>query len=459
MSRFISPTAIKVAVVGCLLLLAVWIAAGGLSSRTSSSVQNMASVPQQQQQQQKQVQDPDAPPPDAPPPVETGQPTPIPSPTRPPTSTPRPTIIPMGTPIQLPAPTVSTLAVDAQAGMSQKSTIDRTEAISQFIWAPTGDKLLYLTQPGNLYWCNADGSNTTLLHQYGEASAELEDQQPMTNTLLIYHLGQLQEDGNRAPTHMDVIRFTAGQPPTLEQGPELPHTPHHLRWWSSTRASGWAHTDQVGGDLLITVDQNGNMVNEVNVPYLMFGAVRPGGEWLAYMTDTREWVPIEAGTTHGTVYLLNLTTGQRLQVTASGQGSGVGSWSPDGNWFLMGSNSDAVIVSADGQQWVIIPGGTTDAVWSRDSTHFAYAVVKGQSPDGHIITSWTGETHIVNVPARKVTTSGPDPGAKAADSSGLMWQPKWSPDGSLLTFLSFNPGCAFNCSQLAPALYQMAVGR
>ncbi len=227
---------------------------------------------------------------------------------------------------------------------------------------------------------------------------------PLTNTLLVRNLGELQANGEREPSRMDVIRFTPGQAPTLQQGPNLAHAPIHLRWWSPTRASGIAHTGFDGGDLLVTVDQDGNLVSELNVPYMLSGAVRPGGEWLAYATSYQVSNPID-GSSPQTAYLLNLTTGQRLRVTEPGNGSAVGSWSPDGNWFLMSSSIGVALVSNDGRQWVTIPNAdaTVDAVWSTDSKYLAYAVIQGQSPHGHTISSWTGSVHIVNVPAREVT--------------------------------------------------------
>lgn len=387
-------------VLGAMALLIVWIVLGGDiggKNTQNQQPQPVADVPAQNQGVQGVVV--------VPPAEGTGLPTvPAVTPTR--IVIPTPTVRVWPTPVPIQNVTTSVMSTTAEAGLGQTSTIDRTESISQLIWAPTGDRLLYLTMSGDLYWSNPDGSSATLLHQYGEASAELEDQHPMTNTLLIYHLGQLQEDGDRAPTHMDVIRFTPGQPPTLQEGPDIPHTPHHLRWWSPTRASGISYAGYDGSDLLVTVDENGNVVDEINIPYMINGDVQPGGEWLAYSTTYQVTNPVD-GTTPNTGYLLNLNTGQRLQVTQPGGGS-VGNWSPDGNWFLS-SNRDLglSLVSADGHQWVRIPDlfAGMGAVWSPDSKYLAYAVLQGESSNGgDTISSWTGSVHVVNVPAKQVTT-------------------------------------------------------
>ncbi len=387
-----------------------------------------------------------------------------PPPTFPPSPTevappPTPTVKIWPTPVQIRDITVSAMSTTSEVGVGQKTTVNSAVPISHFIWAPTGDKLVYLT--GNkLYWCNPDGSNPTLIVQYDEGDDELEEQMPMGNTLLIRHIGRLLPGGGpppgRAPSHLDVIRFTPGQPPTLQEGPDLPHAPMQLRWWSPTRASGVWQAGSEGGELLVTVDQDGRLVDEVNIPYMVEGQVRPGGGWLAYSTNYQVTNPID-GSSPNTGYLLNLNTGQRLQVTQAGGGGG-GNWSPDGNWFLISSNLGIALVSADGHQWVTIPdpAASIDAVWSPNSRYLAYAEVNDQSPDGHVITSWTGKVHIVNVPQRKVTDVSDGKSAAPSTDSEIMWQPKWSRDSSLISFLSFDPRCPFECSKLSPAIIHMA---
>lgn len=431
-----------VGAIAALVILVIW--AGGFGSKNSANPppQVIAGVPTQDQNAVA-----------VPPAVSTVQPTVPPSPTRqvPP---PTPTVKIWPTPFPIQGVTYSPMNISSEVGVGQKSTVNSTQPISQFIWAPTGDKILYLTKSGDLYWSNPDGSSATFLLHYDEMTYDqLGEQMPMSDTLLIRHLGGLQADGERAPSHLDVVKFTPGQPPTLQQGPDLPHAPIQLRWWSSTRASGFAHTGYDGGDLLVTVDQDGHLVDEVNVPYMISGAVRPGGAWLAYSTTYQVTDPID-GTTPQTTYLLNLSTGQRIQVGIGG----VGSWSPDGNWFLISSpDVGLALVSADGHQWITVPDPTAsiDAVWSPDSKYLAYAYVDGESPNGYTITSWVGAVHIVNVPARKVTNISSGFGPKVGASSTLMWQPKWSRDGSVVSFLSFDPNCPFECSQLTPAIFNM----
>ena len=342
--------------------------------------------------------------------------------------------------------------------MSEKERIDRSHAISQIIWAPTGDKWLYVTTSGDLYWSNVGGGNATLIHHYSEVYNQLEEQRPLSNKLLVRHLGTLQSVG-REPTHMDVINFTAGMPPTITEGPALTNPPHHLHWWSADRASGIAHTGYDGGDLLVTLDANGNVVEELNVPYMLSGAVRPGGRWLAYATTYQVTNTLDSSSPQ-TVYVLDMTTGERKQVTSPGQGNAVGNWSPNGEWFLMASEAGVSIVSADLSEQIIIPGGSIDAMWSPDSRYLAFTVINGGGTDGHTVTSWTGKTYIVNVPEREVINEDAGgSGAGAGDDSAedILWQPKWSPDSSRLLLLSFDPNCPSECSKLAPAILHMSL--
>jgi len=354
---------------------------------------------------------------------------------------------------------VSTMSLVTDLALGAPTSLPSSEPIHSWTFAPTGDKLVYITRSGSLYWSNLDGSQPTLITQYPELYDQLEEQQPQGNTLILQHLGpwnpQLQ---SRPLTHMDSIQFTLDQPPTLIEGGPTAEAPHHLHWWSPTRVSGIAHAGYLGGDDLITLDALGSLVERRNIPFMLSGAVQPGGAWLAYSTDRRHAnlsVPYSAPQT---VYLYNLQTGQRLQITPAGQGSYVGSWSPDGAWFLMDATAGVTLVSADGAQRIVIPHGAADAVWSSDSTKLAWATLRGISPDGHKITSWTSEAYIVNIRARTVSTvalprstSGPDAVA------GLLWKPHWSPDGTQLGFLSFDPNCPGECSSTRPAFYLFRV--
>lgn len=347
--------------------------------------------------------------------------------------------------------------------LSEVSTVSRPQPIGQFAWAPTGDKLLFVEQSGELYLSDIDGNNATVLHKYSELDDYFQEQQPMGDTLLVRHLGDLQPEGGRAPTHMDVIKFATGEPPSIKEGPELKHPLHHLRWWSPDRASGIAHTDYEGGDLLVTLDAEGNLVDEVNVPHMYTGAVQPGGEWLVYATNGQSLKNLDL-TQPKTIYLRNLKTNKLLQLTKPGEGAAVGSWSPDGEWFLVATSIGTAVVRANGKEWLIIPEGEVNAVWSPNSKFLAFSDVTGKSSDGHNVSSWEGSTYLVNLSARKVKRVNLDsqsvgkPGASGSAGAGtLLWQPRWSPNGASLAFLSFDPACPYMCSGKSPAIHRMEI--
>jgi Tol biopolymer transport system component len=185
-------------------------------------------------------------------------------------------------------------------------------------------------------------------------------------------------------------------------------------------------------------------------------SVRPGGGWLAYSTNVQVDKPLD-GSTPGSAYLLNLSTGERLQLNDRGVQGSVGSWSPDGNWLLTGAG----IVSADGRQQIKIPdpGAEIDAVWSPDSRQLAYASLRGHSPDGHIITSWSGEVRVVNLPERTLSNPLQLPSKSANGEPELAWQVRWSPDGALLSLLTFPYGGPDANSVTLQAIYHMSVER
>ena len=441
----------RLVLVGCMVALAVWVALGSSSPKGSATLQDVAEVPQGQTQgllpQAEPTEEP--PMPEITPTlvVRTGTPTPA-----------------NLQPAVLVTHTMSMASIAPGALQPAQTTLNRIEAIHSMAWAPTGDKFLYVTNSGKLYWSKTDGTNATLLHQYEPDMTflMLEDQQPRSNTLLLRHAGP-DQGMVRGPGHMDVVRFSPGQSPTIEEVHETEPV-FRIRWWSSDRASGIASSEYIGGEKLVTLDANGHKVEERNIPYMVAGAVSPGGQWLAYATGQQSTdVPLY-GSDPETVYLLNLATGERKQITASGQGIAgpltVHSWSPDGNWFLIGASIDnalrGTLVRADGQEWITItpPGyGPVDAVWSPDSKRLAWSTQSsGAGDDPHSPSRpISSQIYIVDIPSRKVAAS--DSKDLGANLVGLMMQPKWSPDGSQLAFLSYDPHCSLLCSELAPAIY------
>ncbi len=327
-----------------------------------------------------------------------------------------------------------------------------TAPLHAVVWAPTGDHILYVTNAGDLFYANPDGTQPSLLHTYDIHAmfSGMEDQSPMTNTLLLAHHGTV--------NHLDVLSFIPGQPPILTQKP-LTSRLYQIRWWATNRASGIIRGKYVGGERLVTFDETGNIVAQRIVPYMQSGAVQPGGQWLAYATNQQNTKTPLYGSDPQTVYLLNLSTGQRLQVTQPGLGVAVHSWSPDGRWFVMdavvNNALQGVLVSADASQEIIIAPswghGIYNGAWSRDSTKLAFSVQTGGQDEPNSPSSpYANQVY--------VATLGIQQSAQVVkiDIANVM-QPSWAPDGTL-TVLNFDEQCTpWPCSAINPAFHQLKI--
>src|SRR5206468_3689352 len=127
--------------------------------------------------------------------------------------------------------------------------------------------------------------------------------------------------------------------------------PFRIRWWASDRASGTVAGTYLGGEKLVTLDANGRVVEEQNIPYMQSGVVQPGGARFAYVTRQSITNMQFLDADPETAYILDLNTNQRIQISEPGKASDIRSWSPDGNWVLMDGFEDecvaGVLVNAD----------------------------------------------------------------------------------------------------------------
>jgi hypothetical protein len=358
--------------------------------------------------------------------------------------------------------TVVTSTLDTQPNLIGLGTpYKNTIPIHALMWAPTGDKILYLDNAGNLDYANPDGSGATVLYTYNPSYAfnALQDQQPTGNTILIPDLvatpGSPESPNPQGlQYHIAVVSFTTGQPPTFTRMP-APGPVQQIHWWSADRASGVMPGTYVGGDMLVTFDAAGNVVSQTNIPYMETGAVQPGGQWLAYATSQQNTETVLQGSDPQTVYLLNLSTRQRIQVTPVGMGVAVRNWSPNGKWFVMDAVVNGalqgVLVSADGKQQInLAPSfghGIYNGAWSADSQSMAFSVQLGGQEDPNSPSyDYTNQVYVVTVP-------GSGAGSIVHLPSSAVMQPSWSPSGAL-TVLSFDSACApWPCSATSPAFY------
>lgn len=456
MQRAKSTIAPRLIAVGCAVVFAVWLLWGGLASmesrQKSNQYPNVAGVPQQ--------------PASLPSPQPTDQPPlPIVTPTfLVPTVTPAPAVLQPAVVIR--PNVVSQVKPGLDISLTVKSAINSTEPMYSMTWAPTGDKILYVTASGKLYVANLDGGDATLLTSYDRDAlwGLLDDQMPKGNTLFVRRSSSAQGQ-QRGPGGLDLLRFAHGQRPVREEV-QSAEAVFNIHWWKPDRVSGTRVGESVGGDKLITLSSNGRLVEERNVPYMQSGVVRPGGDWLAYVTSQQTTDTPFYGSDPETAYLLNLSTGQRLQISPSGKARNVHNWSPDGSWVLIDAyindTCGTALVSANGQEVITIAEGCGqylyDAVWNPNSKRLAFSNQFGgcdaesQTPCAPPIS----KVYIADIADRKITQV--DASKFHNNSTGLAMQPKWSPDGSSLALLSFDPKCPFGtCSAQTPALLLLEV--
>lgn len=385
---------------------------------------------------------------------------------------PEPTITP--TPAVLQAATLITptkvysITWGLDVMLEVQGTFNSDEPITSLVWAPGGDKLVYITTSGKLYWSNTDGSSQTLLHAYemGEGDVPWDifrGQEPLGNTILVPTIGKWTGE-IRFPSRTDVIRFTPGEPPVFTERSDLPNL-FEAEWWRPDRASailGRGNAYYVGGERLVIVDADGRIIDERNIPYMQSASIKPGGEWLAYSTGQQSTITEFHDSEPQTTYMLNLVTGQRLQISPAG-GGGRGGWSPDGSWLTMSSFGSAIcgprLVSADAHEQIVIEQfcgyGLWDEAWSTDSSRFIFSVQSGgcDSPSTGPCPPNTSKVYMVDVTTMKMA----DLTAQLAlQTSGMGMNPRWSPDRSTVALLAYDPECR-ECSRTKPAVYFVSV--
>lgn len=424
--------------VGCafVLIVSVFVLAVVLEDQQSDRAPNLSKAPVQAQSLPESAP--------------TGEPTPINLTPTPLVPTAIPTIVALQPPVLITG-TLSTIETSANPDQVLGTPVNSTEPIHSLAWAPTGDKILYVTNSGKLYSANPDGANAALLDTYAADRAWmlLRDQVPLGRTLLIprRNWGQTQ-----ALQELSVIQFTPDQPPNVERVPATGNI-YQIQWWSAERAYGLVTGDYIGGNRLVVLDSKGSTIGEHSIPYMSSGAVQPGGDWLAYATEQQATNASLVGSDPQTIYLLNLTTGQRFQVMPSGKGVVVHSWSPDGRWFLVDAIVEGalqgVVISADAKQQFVVNAssghGLATAAWNRAGNQFAFSIqLGGQEEPNSQVAPLTSQVYRVDLSKKQaIPIAGNVP----------VMLPSWSPDGSL-ALLSFDPKCSpWPCSSLNPAFY------
>ena len=112
--------------------------------------------------------------------------------------------------------------------------------------------------------------------------------------------------------------------------------------------------------------------------------ISPDGKWVAYTVTSTDW---KADAFVSQVWVANLTTGLRRQLTRHAKASQAPQWSPDGEWIAFTSareddKSQLFVIRANGgeaQRLTKSDGSVTSFQWSRDGRQIAYTAPDPES--------------------------------------------------------------------------------
>ena len=177
--------------------------------------------------------------------------------------------------------------------------------------------------------------------------------------------------------------------------------------------------------------------------------ISPDGRWLAYTVTNTDW---KADAFVGQLWVANLSTGARRQLTRHVKASQGAQWSPDGEWIAFTSardddKSQVYVIRPDGgeaQRLTGSDGGVSDFQWSRDGRQIAFTAADTESKEMKARKELYGAfdvvrkdyryTHLYTIDVAKAQVE-PQAGRRRTKGTDFTVQGfDWSPDGARIAF-------------------------
>ena len=177
--------------------------------------------------------------------------------------------------------------------------------------------------------------------------------------------------------------------------------------------------------------------------------ISPDGRWVAYTVTSTDW---KADVFVGQLWVVNLATGARRQLTHHAKASQNAQWSPDGEWIAFTSareddKNQLYAIRPDGgeaQRLTRSEGGVSSFQWSRDGRQIAYTSPDAESKEMkerkelygafEVVRKDYTYTHLHTIDFAKAQVE-PQAGRQRTHGTSFTVQEfDWSPDGSRIAF-------------------------
>ena len=167
-----------------------------------------------------------------------------------------------------------------------------------------------------------------------------------------------------------------------------------------------------GGNIYILDAVNGDRTQLTHSENVRVAVWSPDGERLAFSHDDGDVIRL---------YVLEVSSGELMNLTPEGDSASVPRWSSDGDQLLFLSDGISVI-NADGSNRHEVVEGIGSASWSSDDSQLVYIALESVDDNQS-----TREVYIANADGSDARRLISHDGAESA--------PQWSPDGAHILFL------------------------